>query len=67
MKCTAVNGATITAQVIGGDHGAVTLDEDGLIVCRIKNTNQSIQFVATKNGTSETYNVSLAGVILADE
>ena len=64
FKTTAVSGATITVQVLGGVHGASTLDADGLSICRIANTNQVVQFVATKNGTSETYNVSLAGIIL---
>lgn len=64
FKTTAVSGATITVEVLGGLHGASTLDADGLSVCRIMNTNQVVQFKATKNGTTEVYNVSLAGIIL---
>lgn len=66
LKATPVDGAVTTVQVIGGLHGAATLDADGLAVLRIINTNQSVQFVTTKNGTSETYNYSLAGLILAE-
>ena len=65
IKCEATDGAVITGQVIGGVHGAVTLDSDGLLVCRIANNMQSIQIVATKNGKSKTLNYSLSGLNLA--
>lgn len=64
LKTTAESGAIITVEVLGGLHGPATLDADGLSICRIMNTSQVIQFKATKNGTTETYNVSLAGIIL---
>lgn len=64
LKITPTDGATTTVQVIGGLHGAATVDVDGLVVLRIMNTNQSVQFVTTKNGKTATYNYSLAGIIL---
>lgn len=65
IKCEATEGATITVEVVGGLHGASTLDEDGLIVCRIANINQKIKVVATKNGQSNTQIFSLTGLDLA--
>lgn len=60
-------GATITVQVIGGDHPASALDSDGISVCRIKNTSQKIQFVATKEGRgTATKTLSLSGLTLED-
>lgn len=61
------SGATITVQVIGGDHPAKALDEDGIAICRIKNTSQKIQFVATKEGRGEAIaTLSLSGLTLED-
>ena len=45
-----VEGVTLKVKVIGGDHGEVTLDPDGINIFRIKNTNQKIQVVASKAG-----------------
>lgn len=67
LKITAVAGATITCQVIGGLHGASTLDEDGLVVCRIANTTQSIRIVVTKDTQSVTKNYSLSELQLLAE
>lgn len=41
---------TIQVSLIGGDHGAVTLDSDGICIFRIKNVNQKIKAVATADG-----------------
>lgn len=43
-------GVTITAELIGGVHGPVTLDPDGLLISRITSTTQQIKFTATKDG-----------------
>ena len=62
-----VENPIITAEVIGGDHGPVTLDNDGILVTRIKNVAQKIKFTVTADGyepTTKTF--SLAGLILAD-
>lgn len=65
---SAVDGATLTVEVEGGDHGPQTLDDDGLVICRIKNTAQKIKVSASKTGyetTTKTY--TLTGVTLAGE
>ena len=64
VKATAVEGATITAQVIGGDHGPVTLDEDGILIARIKNNSQKLQFRATTDGGIQTITYDLKGLTL---
>ena len=61
------DGATIVVEIVGGDHGPQTLDDDGLIVCRIKNTTQKIKVTASKTGyetTTQTY--SLTGITLGE-
>jgi hypothetical protein len=62
-----IDGATITAEVVGGVHGAVTLDSDGLVICRITSVEQSIRFVVTKGQDSKTYNFALTDLVLADQ
>ena len=64
VKATAVEGAVITAQVIGGDHGPVTLDEDGILIARIKNNSQKLQFRATTDGGIQTITYDLKGLTL---
>lgn len=57
---SAVEGATITVEVIGGDHGPATLDEDRTCIFRIKNNYQKIKITAAKAGTptvTKTYNL----------
>ena len=64
---TEEEGATITVELVGGDHGPVTLDPDGLIICRIKSTEQSIKVTASKEGyTSVTKSYSLADITLGE-
>lgn len=58
------NGATVTAELIGGVHGPVTLDEDNVVIFRVTSTSQKIKFAATKNGITSTYIYSLNGVTL---
>lgn len=64
LKCTATSGATITVEVVGGLHGASTLDSDGLVICRIANTDQKIRVVATKAGQSSVKLYTLTGLTL---
>lgn len=57
---SAVEGATITVELIGGDHGPVTLDEDRTCIFRIKNTHEKIKITATADDTptvTKTYNL----------
>ena len=64
VKATAVEGATITAQVIGGDHGPVTLDSDGILVARIKNIGQDLEFCATTETGAQRIRYDLSGLTL---
>lgn len=65
LKCTYGNGVTAKCQLIGGQFGEVTLDNDKNIVIRITNKDtQSIKFVFTKDGVSETRIYSLQNLVL---
>lgn len=64
LKATAATNAVITGQVIGGDHGAATLDDDGILICRIKNNTQRIKFVATIGGKAQTVEYDLINLTL---
>lgn len=70
LKCTAQSGDTITVDLVGGSHpGAVTLDDDGIVVLRITNKNtQKVRYVATAaDGTTETREFGLSGLTLNAE
>ena len=67
LHAEAVDGAVITGEVVGGDHGPVTLDEDGIVVFRIKNNSQSVRFVATKDNESATVTYALTDLVLNTE
>ena len=60
---------SITAELVGGTKGPVTLDSDGLIVFRIANKNtQSIQIKSYKDGAvKDVKNYSLTGLTLEAE
>ena len=55
----------ITCEVIGGDHGPVTLDEDHMVVLRIKNNDQKIKFTSTLNGETKEYEYTLTNLTLS--
>lgn len=60
LKFTSDEGAEITAEVVNGVHGVVTLDEDGILVARIADkSTQSIRVVASKDGVSVTKTFTL--------
>ena len=67
LHAEALDGATITCEIIGGVHGPVTVDpSDGLVICRIKNTQQQIKLTATKAGAQTiTKTFRLNGLTLA--
>ena len=67
VHATAGTGAVITAQVIGGDHGPVTLDEDGILIARIKNAAQKLKFTATVGTVTDELVYSLSGLTLEPE
>ena len=50
IHCEAADADSITVEVVGGVHGAQTLDVDGIIICRIANTSQKIRVTAYKDG-----------------
>ena len=65
LYCEADADAAITVELVGGRKGAVTLDEDGLIVLRVADTSQSIRVVASANGYESAVKVfSLSGLAL---
>ena len=69
IKVTAVEGATITVELINGTVGhPVTLDADGKIVIRITDTEtQSVEVVATKDNCSEVKRFSISDLVLTPE
>lgn len=62
LHATAPEGATIKFQIIGGVHpNPVTLDEDGIVVARISNTNQKLKYIVEMDGYrtyTRTYSLS---------
>ena len=69
VKCTANEGDTIVLDLIGGNHGPVTLDEDGICIIRISNKDtQKLKYIATSaDGSTETRVYNLTGLTLAPE
>ena len=67
VKATAGSGAVITAQLIGGTHGPVTLDDDGILIVRITDVRrQKLAFTATIGSASDTIVYSLTGLTLGE-
>lgn len=70
LHCTTpgVEGATITSEVIGGVHGPVTLDEDGIVISRITDKDtQTIEVVAYKDGESESVTLDLSDLVMESQ
>lgn len=68
LHCTTpgTEGATITSELIGGTHGPVTLDEDGIVISRITDKDtQTIEVVAYKDGETATVTLDLSELVLA--
>lgn len=62
------DGAVITVEVVNGTSGPSTLDEDGLIVCRIADKDaQSIRVIATADGKTNTHIYRLSGLTCQGE
>ena len=66
FACDDVEDVVLNVEVVGGDHGAVTLDADGLNVFRIKNTNQSIKVTAIAGGEEYSKVYDLKGITLEE-
>lgn len=63
IKFESDEDAIITAEVVNGIHGPVTLDEDGILVARIADkSSQTIKIVASKDGKSVTKIYTLDGL-----
>ena len=45
-----VPGVTLTAELVGGIHGPVTLDTDGILISRISSNTQKVKITASKTG-----------------
>lgn len=67
LHCASDDADSITVEVVGGDHGPVTLDADGIIILRIKNTSQKVRVTSTKDGATNVKTYSLAGLTLEGE
>lgn len=70
LHCTTpgVEGATITSEVIGGVHGPVTLDEDGIVISRITDKDtQTIEVVAYKDGESDSVILDLSELVMESQ
>ncbi len=46
------NATSISVQVVGSDHAPVTLDEDGLLVIRIRNVATGLDVYTVKDGVT---------------
>lgn len=67
LHASADEGATITAELIGGTGGAKTLDSDGLVIARVPSNATSIRFVATKGTVTQTKTLNLVSLVLEEE
>lgn len=70
LHCTTpgVEDATITSEVIGGTHGPVTLDEDGIVISRITDKDtQTIEVVAYKDGESDSVILDLSDLVMESQ
>ena len=66
VKCTADEGDTIVLDLIGGTHGPVTLDSDGICIIRVTNKDtQKLKYTATgADGSTEEHIWNLTGLTL---
>lgn len=63
-----VSNDRITVQLIGGDHPAVNIDpSDGIVVLRIKNTAEKVQFLAYKGSAMTGKVLDLSNLVLEEE
>ena len=69
IKATAQEGDTIVLDLIGGTHGPVTLDEDGICIIRIRDKDtQKLKYTATgADGSTDERIWNLTGLTLTPE
>lgn len=66
VHASAAEGAEIKALLIGGAHGEVTLDDDGIIVVRITSNSQKLRLTATTDEGTQTIIYDLSGLTLQE-
>ena len=67
LHCTTpgFEGSVITAEVVNGVHGPVTLDEDGIVILRIADKDlQTVRIVASNNGETDSVELDLSQLVL---
>ena len=65
LHCECEGADAITVELLGGKHGPVTLDEDGLIILKIANDHQRVKVTASADGhESVTKTYTLTGLTL---
>jgi len=65
LKCECEDADSIVVELVGGYHGPVTLDSDGLIILKVANNTQSVKVTANASGyESVTKTYSLTGMKL---
>ena len=67
LRCKADSADSVYVQVSGSENPPVKLDDDGIVVLRIKDNIQTITFTAVANGIAETITYSLTGLVLSAE
>lgn len=67
LHASADDGATITAEIIGGESGEKTLDSDGLVVARLTTNATSIRFKASKDGQTQVKEFNLISLVLEED
>lgn len=67
IHCASADADSITVEVVGGDKGPVTLDDDGIIVLRIKNNSQKVRVTARKGNETNVRTYGLESLILEGE
>lgn len=69
IKATAQEGDTIVLDLIGGTHGPVTLDDDGICIIRIRDKDtQKLKYTATgADGSTDERIWNLTGLTLTPE
>ena len=50
-----MDGCAIIAGLVGGTHGNVILESDGIIIFRVTSTEQKVRFVVSKGGNSREF------------
>ena len=55
--------SSIAVKVIGSENATVTLEEDGLIVLRIRDIAEGVEVTTVKNGTTYVNRLAFVGIV----